>query len=422
MEKNVEILQASSLEAYKWPDFDPHSIPQRTRERLDSDINLIKECLNNARINKEAFEKDVVRKEKLDKVSTIQTVLAHSKFQMNGVENVKHEPAWAEKIKHAIDNNAPIDIVYPQFCVIPNAPKRYTNMGTAAGEDTTIEFFKLINEHIKWYHKPGIRVHALADASLYASAFQTHQTEVDAYFDSLNERVKALDATDCVFLYDYSELLRTQCRVDYQRLYYSIGHEVWSKTFEEMLPGTHIPTLRNSVRCSVNTRRFQLTHKDHLVLFGPLDKRDTKHPFYNTIEAMTDIALREVTTIRLACSKIDIATRLWPSAIRASCHKGQKNGRWAMGLRTYPEYFGSCKILPYHGMPIISMTSKGKIKLEIEPEVMLRSRKDLIRVTIGETDEVYAYVAEEIDKRMIGDYKYTTPTGMRTNEFQREQT
>ena len=131
------------------------------------------------------------------------------------------------------------------------------------------------------------------------------------------------------------------------------------------------------------------------------------------IEAMTDIALKEVTTIRLTCGEIDIATRLWPNAIRASCHKGQKNGRWAMGLRTYPEYFGSCKILPYHGMPIISKTSKGEMKLEIEPEVMLRSREDLIRIMIEDTDEVYAYVTEEIDREMIGEYRYLKPMGMR---------
>ena len=413
MKKNIEILQSSSLETYEWPEFDPHSVPQRTRKRLDKDIEIIKRCLNSAKIDRNAFDKNVVRKEKLDKAATIQTILAHSKFQMNGVGNVKNEQAWCERIQNAIKINSPIDIVYPQFCVIPNAPKRYTNMGTAAGEDCTIEFFKLINEHVKWYYEPGIRIHALADAALYASAFQTHQTEVDAYYDSLKKRVTALKASDCVSLYDYSELLRTECREDYQRLYYSIGHDVWSKPIEQVLPDTRISTLRNSVRCSVNTRRFQLTHEDYLVLFGPLYKRNKSHPFYNTIEAMTEIALKEVTTIRLTCGEIDIATRLWPNAIRASCHKGQKNGRWAMGLRTYPEYFGSCKILPYHGMPIISKTSKGEMKLEIEPEVMLRSREDLIRIMIEDTDEVYAYVTEEIDREMIGEYRYLKPMGMR---------
>lgn len=415
MDKHVEILQASSLESCVWPESDPHSVAQRTRLRSECDISLIKRCLNSAKIDKEAFFKNV-RKENLSKTDTILRILAHEKFQMNGKE-VRNEDKWKDSIEAAIVNNQPIDIVYPQFCVIPNAPKRYTNMGTAAGEDTTIEFFKLINEHVKWYHEPGIKIHALADAALYASAFQTHQTEVDAYYDSLTERIKALDATDCVSLYDYSELLRTQCRTEYQRLYYTIGQKAWASTVEEMLPNTDIPTLRRSVRCSVNTRRFQLTHRDHLALFGPKEKRDEKHTFWSTIEAMTDIAFREVITIRLACGEIDISTKLWPNAIRASCHKGKKNGRWAMGLRTYPEYFGSCKLLPYHGMPIIRKSAKGKPKLEIEPEVMLRSREDLVRVTVGDTDEVYAYIAEDLEKELVGDYDYATPRGMRTDEF-----
>ncbi|MBS1778038.1 MAG: L-tyrosine/L-tryptophan isonitrile synthase family protein [Bacteroidetes bacterium] len=420
MEKPVEILQASSLETCKWPEEDPHGVPQRTRIRVDEDVNLIKDCLSSAKIDRDAFVKNA-RKEKLTKAETIMRILAHEKFQMNGKE-VRNEPKWIKSVETAIHDNKPIDLVYPQFCVIPNAPKRYTNMGTAAGEDTTIEFFKFINEHIKWYHEPGIRVHALADASLYASAFQTHQTEVDAYYDSLKDRITALNAGDCVHLYDYSELLRTECRTDYQRLYYKLGQKAWASPIEELLPNTDIPTLRRSVRCSVNTRRFQLSHKDHLALFGPMEQRNEKHPFWNTIEAMTDIAFREVVTIRLACGDIDIASRLWPEAIRASCHKGQKNGRWAVGLRTYPEYFGSCKLLPYHGMPIIRRSGKGKPKLEIEPEVMLRSREDLIRVTIGDTDEVYAYISEDIEKERMGSsYIYATPKGMRNDEFNSER-
>ncbi len=220
MDKSVEILQASCLSAYAWPESDPHAVQQRTRKRIDQDVQLVKLCAESSHINREAFEKNI-SKEKLSKADTILRVLSHEKFQMNG-KLVREEQKWREVVEHAISNDQPIDIVYPQFCVIPNAPKRYTNMGAAAGEDATIEFFKCINEHVKWYHKPGIRIHALSDASLYASAFQTHQTEVDAYYDNLKERINELNASDCICLYDYSELLRTQCRTDYQRLYYTI--------------------------------------------------------------------------------------------------------------------------------------------------------------------------------------------------------
>jgi|GEM_PF-2871916 len=416
MDKNVEILQVSSLEDYEWPEYDPHSIPQRTRLMQDSDLSLIKSCLHSAEINMEAFIKNAKR-DKLTLDEIILAIISHRKFQMNPVNEVKSEIKWKESVISAMNKDEPIDIVYPQFCVIPNAPKRYTNTGCTAGEDCTIEFFKLINRHVKEVYKPGLRFHALVDASLYASAFQTPQPEVDAYYLSLNERISALDASNCVFLYDYSNLISTKCLQEYQLQYYKFGHMAWTSDVEQLIPNTDAETLRRSVRCSVNTRRFQLSHDDHLCLFGPIKFRKTSHPFYDQIEKMTDYAFREAITIRLACNAIDISTRLWPNAIRATCHKGPKNGHWAVGLRTYPEYYGSCKLLPYHGMPIISKDSKGKAKLEIVPEVLLRCRDDLIRVTIGNSDEVYTYITSDIDNEILGDFEYSKHKGMRVSEF-----
>lgn len=151
-------------------------------------------------------------------------------------KDVRNEPRWKECIQYAISKDDPIDIVYPQFCVIPNAPKRYTNTGYTAGEDCTIEFFKQINDQIKMIYPPGLRFHTLADTSLYASAFQTQQIEVDAYFESLKERIKELNADDCVFIYDYADLLRTTCRDKYLDLYYKFSPKVWSGDIQSLLP------------------------------------------------------------------------------------------------------------------------------------------------------------------------------------------
>lgn len=414
--ENIVILQPSSLEDYTWPKEDPHSIAQPTRPMIDLDLDLVRSCLKSAEINLDEFINNV-RQEKLSDEDIILKILTHKKFQMSPVKEVRSEPKWKECVKYAMDRNKPIEIVYPQFCVIPNAPKRYTNMGPAAGEDCTIEFFKFINNFVRHFYSPGLHFHILSDASLYASAFQTHQIEVDAYYEGVQDRIKTLDASDCISLYDYAELLRKKCP-EYLQYYYTIGSKVWGGSLENFLPAKEIPTLRRSVRCSVNTRRFQLTHEDHLSLFGPLQMRNSEHPFYELIEKMTDIALREVCTIRLACGAVDISSRLWPNALRASCHKEKKSGRWPIGLKVYPEYFGSCKLLPYHSMPIIHRDEKGKIKLEIFPEVLLRGRIDLVRITNKDDyNEVYAYVEQKIDEDIDGKMDYTYTTGMRFHMF-----
>jgi hypothetical protein len=222
---------------------------------------------------------------------------------------------------------------------------------------------------------------------------------VAAYQGAVARRVQSLEASDVITVYDYAEMLLKHCGDDYRNLYYNIGHKAWTGKIEELLPaGVDIPTLRRSVRCSVNTRRFQLRHDEHRRLFGPLEWRDTTHPFFQTIEQLTEIAFREVVTIRLACGQIDLASRVWPDALRATCHKGPKNGRWAIGLRPYPEYYGRCKLLPYHGMPLIQRNSKGKPTLEISPEVLLRCRNDLVRVSTDGREEVYAYITRDIDQ------------------------
>jgi hypothetical protein len=380
----------------------------------DLDLELVRTCLRSAEINMDAFLKETRRKN-LTQAQTVLNLLSHQKFQMNPMGLVRQESTWLERIQAAIDEGRAVEIVYPQFCVIPNAPKRYTNMGTSAGEDCTIEFFKLIDRHVRKIHEPGVRFIAIADAALYGSAFNTHQTEADAYYAAVEQRISDLDAQHCVSLYDYAELMRTRCHPDYQVAYYEIGHQVWKGDYKELLPDTDLETLRKSVRCSVNTRRLQLSHDDHRRLFGPLEWREVDHPFHDLIETMTDIAFKELITIRLSCGAIDIATRLWPGALRATCHKGPKNGRWALGLKPYPEYYGSCKLLPYHGMPIISHSKKGAPRLEIEPEVLLRSRDDLIRVTLGSSDEVYAYVHEDVDGG-IHSAGYERFQGMRVGE------
>ncbi|MEM9108485.1 MAG: HAD-IA family hydrolase [Planctomycetota bacterium] len=411
----VEILQVSSLEDFPWPDSDPHSTLQPTRNICSEDIVIMRECAQASSLDISQFRKNA-RKQNWNIPKQILAILSHQKFQMNPAKAVREEPAWNRSVTLAISQNRPIELVYPQFCVIPNAPKRYTNIGPSAGEDCTIEFIKHVNDHVKQIYAPGIIMHALADASLYASAFQTHQTEVDTYFSELAGRIKELGASDIIQLHDYSDLLRQRCNPEYQILYYKIGQSVWAGPIESLLPNTDIPTLRRSVRCSINTRRFQLSHKEHLSLFGPLDQRDINHSLLSTIDQMTEIALREVITIRLACGEIDIASRLWPDAIRASCHKGQKNGRWPIGLKTYPEYYGSCKLLPYHGMPIINTNSKGKLKMTIEPEVKLRSRNDLVRV-MSSSDEVYFYIHQDIHEKRFDGVQVHSKKGMRSTEM-----
>lgn len=85
---------------------------------------------------------------------------------------------------------------------------------------------------------------------------------------------------------------------------------------------------------------------------------------------------------------MDLPSRLWPNHVRATCHKGVKDGRNVLGLRPYPEYYVRSRLLPYQGMPLIEMSSKGKNRLVIAPEVSLRGDSRLVRVMNSEGEPV----------------------------------
>jgi hypothetical protein len=90
----------------------------------------------------------------------------------------------------------------------------------------------------------------------------------------------------------------------------------------------------------------------------------------------------------MACDELNVVERLWPNHVRATCHRGIKQGRNVLGLRCYPEYYGASKLLPYHGMPLIRSDKKLRPQLVVEPEVSLRCREDLFRVMSAEGEPV----------------------------------
>jgi hypothetical protein len=66
-------------------------------------------------------------------------------------------------------------------------------------------------------------------------------------------------------------------------------------------------------------------------------------------------------------------------------------------------------------MPLIAQDKRGRPRLEIIPEVLLRCRDDLVRVTSDGKDEVYAYVDSALDMTM-GHEEYQRFQGMRVGE------
>jgi len=378
--------QPSALEDFCWPISDPFSAPQKSRLLVPDDHQLISHCLPKVSTD---IPRMIAGCRSLPE--KILAILSHHRFQMNPVSLIRSDTKCLKDIEFFVGQGRPIDIMYPLFCVIPSRPKRYSTYVATAGEECTIRWFGTLNTCVKEVYKPGIIFHILVDAALYASAFGTSQVEVAGYWNSLVNIVQRYGAEDYIDLRDLADVIASDFLSEYQVSYYEWQHKTFSESLSSLFSEHTLVGMRRSVRSSINTRRFPFSHNDDLKLFGPIEYRDTNNPYFSMIENLTDVALKEYICIRFACDEIHLDECLWPHALRASCHKGLKNGKYPIGLRPYPEYFGSCKTLPYHGMPKITCTN-DILRLQVLPEVLLRGDTSLERVEINESGQVWAYI------------------------------
>src|SRR5882724_11851953 len=68
----------------------------------------------------------------------------------------------------------------------------------------------------------------------------------------------------------------------------------------------------------------------------------------------------------------------FPDATRVTCHI-HRGERLTLGLRSYTDFQRTSKLLPYHGVPLVSRDG-SRLRLAVYAEVQLRSRCDLVRI------------------------------------------
>jgi len=380
------LLQISSLKGYQWPKGDPLETEQVTRIKSDQDLELITKCSHAPTVEWKLFHKNTFSMGVAEKIFFL---LTHQHFQFNPMKRVRAEHRWLEIIKKAVNNNQPIEIVYPLLCKIGNWAKQMHNTGSSAGEDAVFLFFDHLSNLLKEIYSPGLHFTILCDARLYNSAFQNSSIEVHNYINCIQKKVSILGLESLIDIFDYSSLLEKHVCQKYLTAYWRHHHEIHTSP-RIALQGIKVDTLRESVKCSMNTRRLGMSYSDHRDLFSSAE--NTSNCFWDLVNHMADVAFQEVVATRKACADVNIFDFLWPDALRVTCHRGDKKGLWQIGLRPYPQYYNSSKLLPFHGIPLVRKRKKGKLSLEIHPEIVLRSNSSLVRVLKESgSEEVYFY-------------------------------
>lgn len=367
-----EVLTASALHDANWPSEDPNLVEQRTSFWGDGWSSLVAQAAENTHFDLEVFRK---KTKGLPTPDRVWWLLTHKAFNFNGVERVREEAYWYNRVAAFVAAGQPIRLAYPLVCKISNPAKRLTKVNVTAGERAIVLFFRYLDSMVREFYAPGIKIAILADSTLYNGALQTPPPTAYAYMDEVNGLIGEMGAEKAVELHDYTRLLvpfHREFEDLYNKYYALLGPNM--PDFQVLATGS-LPT---SMRAMANTRRFGFSYEDLKDLFGPAQ---TRFPFVRCdIDSLTLHALREQLAIKLACVDLDMPERSWPGMVRATCHKGLKSGRAVLGLRPYPEYYAASRFLPYHGMPVLTQDVKGKPRLTVEPEIGLRGQKSLVRV------------------------------------------
>ena len=144
------------------------------------------------------------------------------------------------------------------------------------------------------------------------------------------------------------------------------------------------------MRSTVNTICYPLSYSDMRDVFS--SKKNPANKWYGLVERLASEGLRQMLALKAAANEVNVPEKVWPGHLRVSCHKKRIIGGFAIpGLRVYPRYYASSRILPYHGVPLIRFGHRGPV-LDIFPEIFLRGRIDVTRVVLLNGD-TYFYEA-----------------------------
>lgn len=385
-----EVLQPSSVSDFPWPLNPPDMTVQPVRQWSGCDSKLLDRAVSNTDFSVERFLQNSTAMTTAEKVWAL---LSHRAFNFNGAA-VRTEVYWQSRVSFSVARGQPIVLAYPLVCKINNPAKRLTLVSMTAGERACVRFFRDLGRLVENVYAPGIRIHLLSDATLYNSALQVPPPAAYAYMEGFRQLLREEDAVPCVDVHDYASLLAPSAS-EFESLYNGYYAEIVGSP-QAMLTTDLLGSLPTSVRASINTRRMGFDFDALRGLFGPDQTRFL--PIRAEIDMQAIFALRDQLAIKMACDHLNLPERLWPNHIRATCHRGIKQGRNVLGLRCYPEYYASSHLLPYHGMPLIMLNKAGLPKMIIEPEISLRGRDDLTRILDERGDPVLYVVSAMLDQ------------------------
>ena len=365
-----EIISHSHIgQEFAWPPEDPRQARQTQREYTARDAERVAAASLSPHFDLAVF---LEKTRQLDTPARILELLNHNAFQFNSRKRFREHPQWQARVAACCAQQQPVEILILAFCVISNPTKRLQPTQVTAAEDVSLLHMWRIAQHIQSFYPPGAVFHIISDSTFYALPLGVTSVEAQHYLLSLRERTQTLGIAGQVRIHDISDNLARRTALFHQRF------EHWRSQFlDQPLSGeiSHEEYLRwrASMRNTLNTKRMNLEYRDMVRLFGP-----TAQHAPTMLDEYAGLALAEYRALKAAAADTRWDEEDFPRAIRATIHAKKIP---VLGLRLYPEYKLGSRLLPYHGMAVLTPADEaGRERMEIRHEITMIGNPAYTRV------------------------------------------
>lgn len=365
-----EIISRSQIgKEFIWPKEDPRSQWQPQRIYGSADDARIRQLSVSPHFDMEAF---LERTKTLDLPSRIIELLNHNAFQFNSRKKFRECGQWRKTVTKACKRGAPIEILILAFCVISNPIKRVQPTEVTTADDVSLLHMSHISQLITSIYPPGAIFHVISDSTFYALPLGVTSVEAQNYLIQLRQRTEELKIAAAIKIYDISDYLS-----NYNQLFHD-RFEIWRAKFlfdplSHDLPGDEYQRWHSSMRATLNSRRMGFSYEQLAALFCA----DSGGALIHLDDSAT-LALAEYRALKAAAADTNWEQNHFPNAIRATIHAKKIP---VLGLRLYPEYKLSSRLLPYHGIAVIVPANDGSHeRMEIRHEITVIGNPSFTRV------------------------------------------
>ena len=364
-----EIISRSQIECeFIWPEDDPRVQAQEVR--IFNDEARVMQLSDSQHFDLAVF---LEKTKHLDTPSRIMELLNSSAFQFNSRKRFRACDLWRRRIEMACEQSRPIEILIPAFCVISNPTKRIQPTAVTAAEDVSLLHMHRIAMHVKAFYSPGAIFQVVSDSTFYALSLGVTSVESQNYLVKLKQRTHDLKITNTIRIHDISDFLSNHNEFFHTRF------EHWRTRFLKDPISTDLSTGEyqrwlTSMRATLNSRRMGFSYKQLALLFCAGSTTSVVQ-----LDECATIALSEYRALKPAAADTQWESLYFPNSIRATIHVKKLP---VLGLRLYPDYKIASRLLPYHGIAVVTRDKETQIeRMDIRHEITVIGNPDYTRVT-----------------------------------------